>query len=731
MKKLTFALILIGISSITAQIVLLRELFIVFYGNELCIGIILANWLFWTGIGSWAGGKISKRIKKSIEILSLTEIILSFLLIITILSIRGIKLIIPISPGEILGIIPIWLYSFILLSGICITNGFLFVIGCRAYEKTHPISLGAESIGNVYILESIGAGAGGLLCSIFLIRYLNTLQIIWLLALANLISAGLLWKRDKWIIFSSVTIILILGLSGIINFLNLESRRWQWKGYNIVASRDSIYGNITVTKKDSEYNFYESGLLTFSVPDKLSSEETAHLALLQHPSPEKILLIGGGAGGLLEECLKYQSIELIDYVELDPLIIKLADEFLPKTESPKIKIHNVDGRRFLNTTNNTYDVIIVSLPDPNNAQINRFYTLEFFRSAADHLNKDGILSIGTTSSENYISPELGEYLRCIYYTLKEVFPEIKVIPGDYCRFISGKNKEFPTDDYKILEERLKVDTLYVRSYYLKDKLSPEKLNYIQKQLSLEKPKYLNTDFHPICYYYDITFWSSYFNIAFKKIFKFMAKMKLWHFYILILIAGVWPRKKIKNYVLIPIMTSGFSEISFQIVTILAFQVIYGYVYYKLGVIITSFMIGLALGSYYVNRIMSRIKNDYLLFLKTQIAIIIYPLLLPIIFHIFSRFDKLSFIGEHIIFPYLPIIAGFIGGYQFPLGNKIYLGDKKEIGHAAGLTYGIDLFGSCIGVLLISAFILPILGITQACLVTAIVNICSLIIILKH
>jgi predicted membrane-bound spermidine synthase len=57
-------------------------------------------------------------------------------------------------------------------------------------------------------------------------------------------------------------------------------------------------------------------------------------------------------------------------------------------------------------------------------------------------------------------------------------------------------------------------------------------------------------------------------------------------------------------------------------------------------------------------------------------------------------------------------------------------NRENISGTAGITYGIDLFGACFGILLISAFILPILGIIQTCIITAIVNLMSLIIVFK-
>jgi spermidine synthase len=731
MKKLLFPLLLIGISSIIAQIVILRELLVFFSGNELSIGIILANWLFWTTIGSWLGGKLSSRIQQPINVLAFSEIFLSFFLLATIIALRSIKLFVPLTSGEILGIMPIWLYSFVLLAGICFVNGFLFVIGCRAVEGENKRS--SEGIvGKVYILESLGSAFGGFVCSFLFLRYLNTLQIIFLLIIANLLSAGILCKRIRLLVYSCLVIILIFIFSGSLIILDQNSRQWQWKKTKILSSRDSIYGNITVTKQGSIYSFYENGLLAFNFPDELSNEESSHLTLLQHPEPKKILFIGGGAGGVINEALKYHSISSIDYIELDPLFIDLAKQFLnnPALDNPKVSIYNIDGRRFLDNTPTLYDVIIVNLPDPNTAQINRFYTKEFFKNVYDHLSDNGVFSIGVTSSENYISPELGDFLRCIHYTLKEIFPAIKVIPGDYCRFIASKNIGFITDDYKVLEKRLSVDTKYVRDYYLGDKLSAGRLQYLWNELLSKPAKFMNTDFHPVCYYYNITFWSTYFNDLFKNVFQLAGKLKLWHFSFLLICVLCVPKINRNKAVLLAIMTSGFSEISFQVVTLLAFQVVYGYVYYKLGIIFTSFMVGLALGSFYINRILHDLKNEYALFIKTQIAIVLYPLLLPLIFYFFARFEKLSYVGENIVFTYIPIIAGFIGGFQFPLGNKIYLNNRKDIGSTVGVTYGIDLFGSCIGVFLISAFILPILGIMNTCFVTVIVNLMSLIVLIK-
>jgi len=186
-------------------------------------------------------------------------------------------------------------------------------------------------------------------------------------------------------------------------------------------------------------------------------------------------------------------------------------------------------------------------------------------------------------------------------------------------------------------------------------------------------------------------------------------------------------------VLLAVCTTGFAEISFQIATILSFQVIYGFVFYKLGIIITSFMVGLALGGWYISRQMPRIKDDLTYFRWTQVSICLYPLLLPVIFLWLSRSQSgvVFWLGSNVIFPFLPIIAGIIGGIQFPLASKIYLAGTEKVGRVAGLMYGVDLLGACLGSLLAAAFLVPVLGIFGACFLVALINVTVLSILLLN
>jgi spermidine synthase len=162
---------------------------------------------------------------------------------------------------------------------------------------------------------------------------------------------------------------------------------------------------------------------------------------------------------------------------------------------------------------------------------------------------------------------------------------------------------------------------------------------------------------------------------------------------------------------------------------LAFQIIYGYMYYKLGLILTAFMVGLILGSIIMTRIMDKLKNALRVFVLTQVAVCVYPLILLGAFWILKGGRAYS-LGANVVFPVLPAIAGFIGGFQFPLATKIYLEHKTRVGRVAGLAYGMDLIGACAGALFVSAFLVPILGIPNTCFAVVLMSVIALALLVQ-
>ncbi|MFH1996933.1 MAG: hypothetical protein ABIJ27_08095 [Candidatus Omnitrophota bacterium] len=748
-KSLVFAMILTGGSSLVSQIVLTRELLTVFYGNEIAIGVLMASWLFWVSAGSLILGRFLAGIARgNAEALTgyfaLIEVLLAALVPASLLTARSIPVLFGFLAGEIVGVVPMILSSFAVAAPICVLGGSLFVVGCEIYRV---VSGDTQPVARVYVLEALGAALGGFIASFFLIRLFHPIEICAAVAAMHLFAAFLLLK-GRPIARSFVAALLggalCIAFSGALDTVRDASLRRQWTGFELIASENSIYGNVAVTKREDSYSLFTNGLLDFTVPDRPAAEPAAHFPLLEHPDPERVLLIGGGSGDILREVLKH-PVSRVDYVELDPLVIRVSKDLLPDNPSladPRVRaLSDIDGRRFIKETAERYDVIIVNLPEPHNAQVNRFYTEEFYRESSRALTEDGILSFSMYSNPNYVSVEQADLYTTLLNTLTKVFADVVVTPGETNYFLASKKSGSLTLDWKVLTGRLAdrgIDALYMRDYYLSSELSEGRIDFFRDTLGRSAVRAVNTDFRPIAYYYDLVLWSTYFSQNMKSFFKALDQRS-----IVLISAGVfllivspiavrpaagnaalsWP-------ILICVGSTGFAELAFQVVTLIAYQVLYGYVFYKLGVILTSFMVGLIAGGWLIARIIERGGGDYGLLIKTQMIIVVYPLVLPVVFYACSLFKGgTSFwIGSNLL-PFVPVIPGVIGGFQFPLANKLFMEARKgSVAGSAAVTYGADLFGSCIGALIVSIFFIPIIGITLTCCVVAAFNLAGLILL---
>jgi len=753
-KKLIFALAAAGATAVAAQIILIREFFTSFYGNELSVGFILGIWLAGGAVGSGIFGKFfADRIRKKIVLFASIQLILSALLPASVVFARVAKLIFGIGTGEIVGLPVFIISSGAALLPITASLGFLFVLGCKIF----PGEEAPVGIGRVYTIEAFGAVLGGAVTSLLLIRYLGGLEIAFVLSGINLLSAYFLTGalkppagRPVPVVARRISIALIclFGLFvvfGGIKFLNKKSLDLKWKGLKVLASKDSAYGRVTVAEKNGQLNFFDNGLFLFSSHDPLTAEEAVHFLLASTPAAKRVLLIGGGASEITAEILKY-PVEKIDYVEINPLIISFAKKFLRKQPfyrlgDERVNVVNEDGRYFMKNTKNRYDAVIVNLPNPYTAQINRFYTGQFFKEASRVLNENGACGFSVTSSENYLGKAQALFLKTLYETAKTEFDEVRIFPGDTAHFLLSKKPGIITLDPTVIEERLKsagVNTLYVRDYYLLSKLSGGRLEFLDSAIRGAGRVQKNMDFYPVSYFYDMVLWSTYFSFKLSGFFMFFTGGHLLALTALFM-AGLYivffMRRSGKNFkkdvTLLALFTTGLSEISFEILIVLAFQIIYGYLYYKIGIIVTSFMFGLALGSLYMTRRLDRLRRPFKTYINIQVLVLLYPLLLLICFKAFSALSSLpatSRISSD-IFGILPFVAGFVGGLQYPLANRICFERAGAAGKTAGTTYAVDLAGSFIGAFLLSAFFVPMVGIPVTCALVVALNAVSLALLL--
>ncbi|MDP2044170.1 MAG: fused MFS/spermidine synthase [Candidatus Omnitrophota bacterium] len=741
-----FSVICLGFSALASQIVFIREFLIAFSGDELSIGIILASWMLGGAIGSLFLKGIADKLKQKNLTFTLLQIFLSLLLAPGILLIRLIRPVLGVNPGQILPFYILVIFCFLILIPLCSILSFMFVLSCRIYGTK------VSGISRVYTMEALGSMLGGTIASLMLIRFFNSFEIMAVLSLLNAIAAFIFTAspQKKMVRLAAVLIMLLsafLWLSGGWKKIEVFSFKKQWPGYAVLDARNSIYANLVTLKRGEQISFFNNGTRLYSVPDKQAREEAAHFCLLEHREPKDILLIGGGMAGLLDEILKH-PVERIDYLELDPELIKIAQNFLAPVhtsalKNPKVFIKNLDGRYFIKTTGNKYDCIIVNLGDPYTAQLNRFYTREFFHEAKRVLKERGIISFGLSSSESYINFDLARYLGSVYAALQKEFTEVKVIPGNTAYFLATDTRGGLTYDYKLLMHRAaerKLDLQYVREYYLFSKLTKDKIYYTENALKKARPRF-NFDFRPSSYYYAIIYWSSQFRDSLiTDALRKVSGGAIWLIFSLSVISlslfGFKNKVDFSKIALAGICAAGFSQAAIQIAILFSFQIIYGYLYFKLGLLFTFFMLGLAIGGWLTGRPGrpgrpclpagrqdlgdDRLRRKFMFF---QLSIAIYAFLFPAAVTLLSlaKPNYAYWFGANIFFPALSFLSGLQGGALFVLANKAYLNKEKGAGASAGLTYGLDLLGSCAGAILTAVFMIPVLGLAQTCLIIGLLN----------
>ena len=702
-RKIGFASIVpafsLGFTALVTQIILLREFLTVFYGNELVIGIVLSNWMIITALGAILGRKISIRSGTG-AFPGQALILLNIISILVVILLNVMKNIV-FQPGTQVGIYHVLITSAILLMPFCLLSGYLFTWLSVTFSKEYKTNM----IHKIYAAESAGSVAGGIIVSFLLVYFLKSLQILGVFILINILMILITRQiresfRKKWLFIASgiICIILIFGLN-----LDRIIKKTLYPNQELVYFRDTPYGNLAITKSAEQLNFYENTSLLFATNDAIASEEDVHYAMIQHPDPENILLISGGISGTIPEILKYDVKEL-DYVEINPWIIKLGKTWTGLSEQEKVNIIIKDPRIYLKESQKKYDVLLMNLPEPKTAQINRFYTVEFFTLLKRHMQPESILSLSLPSTMNYMSDESNQLNSIIHNTLKEVFQYVIIVPGNKNYLIASDNI-MNIDIPKMIEQK-GVNNIYVNQYYLDSSSLSERSNLIMQELDPKAP--VNMDFKPVCYFQHLKYWMSEYNINYW--------IPLGFILVIFLLSMIWLKP-----VLLGIYAGGFAGSSIELLLIMTFQILYGYVYHYTGIIITVFMSGLAIGALYREKIL---KTSIVTFMSLQISIILFAALLPLIFLLLNRAILPSFI-LHIIFAVLTLIISVITGMQFSLGSTIL---KEKLPSRAANLYGSDLLGSAFGALLLSVFMIPVLGIFISSLLVALLNILSVTII---
>lgn len=730
-KVMFIAIGIIGLSGIIAQVVVLRELLVSFQGNELTVGIILANWIFAEALGAFICGRYIEKARSKESVFVFLQLLFAFSLPAVIYFSRVFKTMLGLPPGVGLGLQDIFISSLLLNLPIGLAHGALFSVCCSMDKR-------AGGIGRVYTWETIGTIAGGIALTYALIPYFNSFQIAYGIILINLLVCLVFLRkacqpRVKIAYFFLISVCLLVSAGLPADRLQSDSLRKQYQKSRVVACRNSLYGNICLTSNGGQRVFYYNGIpaVTMPYPDTGFAEEYGNIPLLFHPRPRDILVINSAAGGLLSEMLKHPLVSL-DYTELDPVFIGMLKAYpsaitAGELNDPRLRVINADARAFLNNTAKQYDLIILGSFRPQDLTTNRFFTVEFFEQAKRHLKPEGIVAFTLPGSLAYISGQLRDLNFAVINSLRPVYKAVRIIPGDYNLIMASDSPRMLSIGAAGLSARLADDHIPVKILqrpYLEYRVDKSRADWFE-QSTKGATRRMNRDFTPFALFENLLFWNRQFAPVFSVIFAGLRDLNAAVFFaagvlfFLLIFGYIYIRKRDvrKSAVAFAIATTGFYGMTASLVLIFAFQIRCGYLYQLIGLLISAHMAGIACGSIVMTRGQQAGKNGYRLFMWIEGMLIVYTLFLstlPGMTDLNAAYAKVFFAGA--IF-----LSGIFPGLEFPLAGRLYGKTGEKPGEVSGELYFADLAGGWLAGLCAGVVFLPLLGAANTFLLAALIK----------
>lgn len=675
-----------GIASVTTQLVVIREFLAQFQGNEIVVALVLFNWLVLGGVGT----RLAHRSKSaSAAVLAICSYALAALSAGQIAAIRLLRpQIFPL--GASVGFYPVVLFSVLTMAPYAIMVGYVLPYSLFVIRRQDPSFPGAR----LYIADNLGDVCGGALFSFLFVYWCTPMQALLVANLALIVTAWpLVSTRRFGGLWGGVALLaLILCLWFEIDLLNPDIGR-------LIHYQESRYGRLTLHQDQEQITLFADGRPAFSTQDRALAEEMVHYPLSQIQHPENILLISTAAG-VMEEIEKYHPRQ-VDYVELDAFMAKLLFEYRLMPAVQGLNMIHTDARQWLRESQTRYDAILMNLPEPRTFQLNRFFTDRFFEIVRTHLLPQGIFSFSVEGYANYMTDAQREKISSLVNTLKRHFRNVELLPGLRLFFLCSQS----AIDLRI-PERLKakeIPTRYVGPYF-DGNVTPERRSGLAENLNPDAP--LNIDERPYLMRVVFTQWFTKFGGS-----PTAMGVLLGAALVIYLIRLQHP-----EFVL---FTTGLMTMGSEILVIFAFQIFIGYIYLKIGVIVTIFLAGLLPGA--------RLGQGFSARSRTFLPLSDLAMMLLIA----AMLVALSIAGDRLS-EWFYYISGFLisimCGFQFPLALA-QLGDTNR---AASRMFAVDLIGAACGALIVSTLLIPLWGlVTTACVLIGIKSISFLMMGAQH
>lgn len=272
----------------------------------------------------------------------------------------------------------------------------------------------SKALADILSLDYLGALVGSLAFPVILLPLLGVTQTAFIMGLLNVLVAGLClnlfrgriaarWRTRLTIGWAIALALMIAGTIFSANFVHAFEQ--QLYSDVIIHRQQTTYQRIIITRNNEDVRLFLDGNLQLSSRDEYRYHEVlVHPVMSAARSRETVLVLGGGDGAVARELLKYDDVERIIIVDLDPEVTQLARTSLllrkinqDSLDDPRVTVINDDAYRYLEQSSDVYPVVIIDLPDPNNESLSKLYSQQFYRLLRQHISPDGAFVTQATS----------------------------------------------------------------------------------------------------------------------------------------------------------------------------------------------------------------------------------------------------------------------------------------------------------------------------------------------
>ncbi len=734
------ALLAIGVACGLVQVVLIRQLLVVCSGSELTVGLILAIWMLGGALGVLWGGRQARRDANPSRTAARLVFLCSLCLLLSLSAASFVRVSPELFPhlpglltaqrGEVLGLVQTLLLTIMATLPVVFALEAAFGSALGIYGALKPTEHAAAQC---YAIDAVGHLIGGGAAAYILTFWLDAHTALVGVGLLSLLAATRLRcslpegegrsRRATFAVLVAAGCATLLGARA----LDRATLAVRWRGYTLIENTETLQSNIAVARHGAQGKvFFINGVPTAYTETMPSTHLLVHFTMLQHPHPQSVLLLGGLGTGAVEEVLKHSPTR-VDYFELDPALLDIYERHRGGLPGAPVVIHKTDLRAWLRANAGSqrarWDAIIIALPSPLSAVVNRHYTRECYEQLLAESPR-AVLGLQLPGTQTYYSADL---LRLDVGLLEAAAVReggtTALMPG-YSLFAAlGPEGAQPVTDPHTVLDRLaerRVSAAYWESVII-DLLEPMNVRFVTNQLAGHPAPPRNTDLRPISYFHNQVYAMKQVDPVGAGLLDACARLRLPALLVAGAVVGLVVAVLVLLYggarfIAVPAVVAGtgFIGMVLQLGIIYSFQVHVGHIYSLIGLLSGGFMVGLAAGGLIGTRLLpGRCRGlSPVTALGAAVALLALSSLaftgiVDLLVAALGGMESWALVTGFVL---LSVFVGGLVGVQFPLATEAVAAEANR-GPAAAAMYGADLAGAGCGALVAGAILVPLFGLS--------------------